>query len=265
MNHVIYMRHGDWYEQEERLAALKRFTTVSTRTAIPRGSLVIPRYSALPFYQELEEDCKNLNSKLINTYQEHMYVADIMNWYQDLKEITPLTLETWNMDMPGSWVVKGKTNSRKNQWQQRMFVPTAKDIPRIVGSLYADDLIASQGVVVRQYVPLKKLGEGINGMPISHEWRFFILDKQILAAGYYWASEPDTDPSSQYDSYPWEAGQLVQEVIRRVGDKIRFYVVDVAETVYDEWIVIELNDGQQSGLSMINPDSFYNNLKERLG
>jgi hypothetical protein len=265
MKTAIYMREGDWYEQEERLAAKQYFETVPVRTSLPKNSLVIPRYSALPFYKELEQDCANLESKLINSYQEHLYVADILNWYEDLKDITPLTLATWYLpSMSGSWVVKGKTNSRKHQWKNRMFAKTAQDIPRVVSSLYEDDLIASQGVVVRQYVPLVRLGEGINDMPVSHEWRFFILDQQILAAGYYWASEPDTDPSKNYETYPWDAGTLVQEVIRRVGNKIRFYVVDVAEKEDGGWLVMELNDGQQSGLSTIDPYKFYRSLKEKL-
>jgi hypothetical protein len=259
------MRQGDWYEQEERQAAEKYFFVTPNRMSIPANSLVIPRYSALPFYQELEEDLTYCDSKLINTYKEHLFVADIMNWYPVLKDLTPLTLETWYIpSLTGSWVVKGKTNSRKHHWAQRMFCPTPQDIPARLNYLLADDLIASQGVVLRQYIPLKKLGEGINNLPISHEWRFFILDQKILAAGYYWASEPETDTSSQYDSYPWDAGQLVQEVIKRVKDKIRFYVVDVAETADGKWIVIELNDGQQSGLSMINPNQFYRTLYENL-
>lgn len=39
-----------------------------------------------------------------------------------------------------------------------------------------------------------------------------------------------------------------------------FYVIDVAKTVYGEWIVIEMNDAQMSGLSMVEPIELYTNL-----
>jgi len=41
-------------------------------------------------------------------------------------------------------------------------------------------------------------------------------------------------------------------------------VVDVARTESGEWIVIELNDGQQSGLSDNDPDQLYSNMKKML-
>jgi hypothetical protein len=51
-------------------------------------------------------------------------------------------------------------------------------------------------------------------------------------------------------------------VIDRVGDRANFYAVDVAQTVAGDWIVIELNDGQMSGLSENDPEILYCNLLE---
>jgi hypothetical protein len=39
-----------------------------------------------------------------------------------------------------------------------------------------------------------------------------------------------------------------------------FAVFDVAQTEAGNWILIELNAGIQSGLSMIDSDEFYKNL-----
>ena len=39
-----------------------------------------------------------------------------------------------------------------------------------------------------------------------------------------------------------------------------FFVLDIAEKRDGGWILIEMNDGQMSGLSMNDPDIFYKNL-----
>lgn len=54
--------------------------------------------------------------------------------------------------------------------------------------------------------------------------------------------------------------EFIQEVIEKIGDEVPFYVVDVAKTDEGNWIVIELNDGQMSGLSANPPKIFYKNL-----
>jgi len=56
----------------------------------------------------------------------------------------------------------------------------------------------------------------------------------------------------------------LQEVIDKVSSFVRFFVIDVARTAEGKWIVVELNDGQQSGLSAIKPDDLYKNLKDSL-
>lgn len=261
MHPVVYFRTGLWSEEAEFNACQKYFDTVRYRTEIPGGSLVIPRYSMLPFAFELSKDVENCNSTLINTVDQHEYVADIRRYYPDLEGITPKTWTTWN-DLPeGSYVVKGSTNSRKHEWNTRCFCKTKADIPRVANSLYDDDLIRDQGIVVREYIPLVTYGEGLNGMPITNEWRFFVLDGKILVGGYYWASEPDCCPGDPM-SPPEDAIAMVEEALTRVGDKIRFFVVDVGETQAGGWIVIELNDGCMSGPSMIDYEVLYKKLAE---
>ena len=260
---VVYFRFGaNLADDEEVEAAQRYFPIVRLRTEIPYTTrLVIPRYSALPFYEELEADVANRGCRLVNTYAQHRFVADVTAYEPLLFGITPRTWTSWS-DLPkGAYVVKGRTNSRKHEWRDRMFAPTRADVPRVARSLLDDDLIRSQGLVAREYVPLVRLGDGINGLPISNEWRFFVLDGEIPVSGFYWASEPETCPCPET---PDGAVALVQEAIRRVGLRCRFYVVDVAETLSGRWIVIELNDGQQSGPSMADVDLLYGRLAETL-
>lgn len=248
-------------EEQEKIEAAKFFNIVEQRVLCPKDSIVIGRYSVLPFYKELEEDLKYLNSKLINSYREHRYVADIQNWYYDLEDMTPKTwfrLEDVPIKQDGSFILKGETNSRKALWNTHMFAKTRSDITNIACKLMDDSLIGSQNIYCRQFEPLISFGNGMNDIPISKEFRFFVCDKKVIASGFYW-SEQDFVLSS--DEVPIT---FINEIIDRIGDNIRFFVVDVGQKVDGNWIVIELNDGQMSGLSCCNANELYSNLNNIL-
>lgn len=255
---IILFREDRDTEEEYWVLCRSGLSYTKYRMTIPDNSLVIGRYSVLPFYKELEEElltCRS--SKLINSYRQHRYIADITQWYQDVKEYTPETFETWG-DLPeGSYVVKGKTNSRKFQWDSMMFAETREDIPRIVGSLLKDALIQDQGIIVRRYVPLKRIDYGINGLPITREWRCFFLGESLVASGFYWASHPECHQGA----LPLEAEKFVKKIAKTIAKNTNFFVLDVAEKAEGGWILIEINDGQMSGLSCIDPEVFYQDLK----
>ena len=250
-------------DTEEYDAANSFFDVYTARCTIPHDSLVIPRYSALPFYRELEVDMAAIGCKLINNYVQHRYVADIGNYYPDIQDCTPKTwVNDWVGAPEGAYVVKGRTNSRKMRWNTMMFAKNKAAVPEVVKRLLSDTYIAEQGLVVREYRPLRSFDVGINDVPITNEWRFFILNGSVLLGGYYWSIEPLCCPTSPMDP-PQGARDLAFTIAKRLGDKIPFFVVDVAETAEGKWIVIELNDGQMSGLSMIEPLEFYKQLRAR--
>ena len=267
MKPIIYFR-PDLAFDDERKAAERHFTVVGRRTALmtalDASVLVIPRYSALPYNQELCEDLEALGSVPINTHKQHCYVADLRNWYYDLGDVTPRTWFAMDQlpDDGGPFVLKGQTNSKKFQWDTHMFAENKRAAMDVFCRLSIDGHVGVQQIYARQYVPLKKLDEGLHGLPISEEYRFFVLDGQILAGGFYWASNAD-DLVGQYDHNDVPL-YFLDAVIARVSPHIRFWVVDVARTAAGEWIVVELNDAQQSGLSCIDPDVFYGALASQL-
>ena len=62
---------------------------------------------------------------------------------------------------------------------------------------------------------------------------------------------------------------FLNTVIRKVQDTCiceppNFYVIDVAKTARKDWVVIELNYGGQSGLSMNDSGELYGNLRKNL-
>ncbi len=255
-------------DMEGELAeAAKHIETVDSRMLIPDDSLVIARYSALPWYQELERDLAHKNSKLLNSYREHKFIADLVEWggqHGVLKGLTPQSWTNW-FRLPDnmSFIVKGRTNSRKQNWNSQMFCETKADVSRVAATLMNDSLIMDQGVIVREYVPLKRLDTGLNGLPITNEWRtFWVKDRNgeihQLCSGYYWqASHPDAEKDSSYSDV---AAKLVRKAAEIVSEYCTFFVLDVAETETGDWIIIEVNDAQMSGLCGCSAEELYSNL-----
>lgn len=271
---TILFRAGIPEQNEVEGAQLSGFRVVFQRTDLQEGDLVIPRYSALPFYQELEQDVKNLGAKLLNTYSQHRYVADLKNWYQDFQNIgyngSPITPHTWfslhEIPENGPFVVKGETNSKKNMWSTCMFAENKKDAIDVASRLVTDSYLGDQEIYVRSFVPLAQFGLAIGGLPITEEYRFFVLNGKVMASGFYWSEHVDwlrdkhnfiPDPMRVPDGF-------IGTVLATVGQRIPFYVFDVGRLSNNDWVLIELNDGQMSGLCEIDPSVLYQNVGKEL-
>lgn len=266
MRHVIlYRRCNSLAEDEREIQAIRDagFTLLFNRTQVQKGDLILPRYSCLPFYKELEEDIRCVGAKLLNTYQQHRYIADLQNWVSDLQELTP---ETWDNipDLPeqGAFVLKGETNSKKGNWKTHMFAPDKQTAKEIFFRLQDDGLIGQQKIFIRKFVPLYTYMHDAVGMPVTKEFRFFICDGKVLSSGFYWSSHIDDIPSiPSVDEVPTE---FLQEVINRIDHQARSYVVDVWITQEGKPIVGELNEFAMSGLSENDPNILYPALKKHL-
>lgn len=257
---ILYRESRETMHWGELAAATKHFDCIESRMMIQSGDLVIGRYSVLPFYKEQERDIKLAGAQLINNFEQHNYIADLKNWVYDLKELTP---ETWDrlIDLPDdcSFVLKGETNSRKHEWNTMMFAKDKKAACEVHSLLCKDGLIGYQDIYIRKYYPLKTYMISIQGLPITHEFRFFVCYGQVLCGGYYWSNYvDDLSAVPDIDDVPKD---FLQEVIKRVGNKTNFYTIDVAQTADGQWIVIELNDGQMAGLQENLPEELYFNLK----
>jgi ATP-grasp domain, R2K clade family 3 len=263
---VLYRDCSELYPNEKD-AIEANFICETSRMKIGENKLVIGRYAVLPFYKELEDDLALINSKLINSYSQHQYVANLQNWFDDFKLITP---HTWFRleDIPdkGPFVIKGLTNSRKNLWKSHMFAENKKEAIEVASRLYDDSLISQQGICVREYIPLVNFGYDLGGAPIAEEYRFFFLDGEVLCGAFYWSSHIGMI-KEKYGSIP-SASVVPKNMLNKIGiilrNKIRFAVADIAKTQDGSWILIELNDAQMSGLSENDPQELYKRMKEVL-
>jgi hypothetical protein len=240
------------------------FPAYTSRSRIPPNSLVIGRYSVLPFYQEVFTDITFNNSKLINSVSEHNYVADLGNYYSDLENFT---FQTWySLDqVPKSeapFILKGATNSLKNQFLTKMYAETWEDAVKVHVALQQDSLVGTQHIYIRRYEELYRLGTTLTGLPITKEFRYFVCHGQILTGGFYWdAFSEDLPYIPDISEVPLS---WLNEVISIVSPNVPFFVIDVAQTADGKWKVVELNDGQMSGLSGNRAEDLYSNLTEVL-
>lgn len=261
MKPVILFR-SDRDTEEELDIARQYFDVYTCRSEIPPDSLVIGRYSVLPYYTELERDIQFNGSRLINNRYEHKWIAGF-GWYEALKDYTFRSWDdcTFSQDNhPGPFVVKGRTNSRKHQWDRLMFAKDRRAASDLAAELSGDPLIGPQGIIYREYVPLKTFMNGVGGVPITNEWRFFCLGSEVVSYGYYW-SNVDYETFTIPDFLPGEAWQLAQTCMSIAKEHTNAYVLDIAEKESGGWILVEVNDLQCSGLSCNYPHHFYKNLR----
>jgi hypothetical protein len=262
MRPVVLFRPVDM-DDDELSACKKQFPTFRERTAIQPDDLVICRYSCLPFFEAIQADVDYVGAKLINNYREHNYIADIRNWVEDLKDLTP---KTWyrleDIDEEGPYVLKGKTNSRKADWSNMMYAKDLHAAREVYWKLSTDGLIGHQEICIRKFVPLHTYITGLNGIPVTKEFRFFCLYGQILCGAFYWSNYVDdlpSEPKPEPKHY-----EFVQKILDRVKHRTNFVVIDIAETAAGDEIVVELNDAQMSGLSMNDPNKLYVAIAEAI-
>ena len=259
---VILFRNSLAMEGEQAICA-KHMPVFESRTSIPKHRTVIGRYSTLPYYEELQQDLQINGCQLINSTRAYAWVADVMAWSLALEGLTPRSWDGWSgLPATGSFVLKGRTNSRKHQWRTHMFAANRAEVPLVAARLMDDSLIREQGIIVREYLPLRTLGVGINDLPITNEWRTFWLvvggQPHLLSKGFYWqASHPELEAVAVWTA---EAETLCHEAVQRIQEEapeLRFFVLDVAQLRTGAWTIIEINDGQMSGLCGCVPEALY--------
>lgn len=257
MEPVLLVRRETMGKYECEFAA--RHFRVEESRVMCRDSLVIGRYSVEPMYDELDRDLQLLGSRLVNTPEQHRWITSF-GYYQQLRDFTPATWDETNIHdcrHRGPFVVKGKTSSKKWQWKSHMFAKTKAAALKLAERLKEDAEIARQGVIFREFVPLKTFGFGHEEMPFTNEWRFYYWGTRRLAHAFYWSV---SDYSSQA-SITSEALTLAERVAAIAARFVKFFAFDLAETADGRWILIEINDGQTSVPGEHDLDELYGNLK----
>lgn len=153
-------------------------------------------------YQELYKSLKQANYIMINTPEEYANLTFLPNWYEKINDLTPqvyYTNEECNKGeiiyylslLEKSAIVKDYVKSRKTEWLEACYI---KDTTNIRSSMEVINTFIerqgenlSGGVVLRQFVDLKKIGfDEEKQMPLSEEYRIFVYNKKVFVALDYW-------------------------------------------------------------------------------
>lgn len=108
------------------------------------------------------------------------------------------------------------------------------------------------GIALREFENLNSIGfHDISGMPNSEEYRVFVFKKHILVMDNYWSKNANQILSES--EIEW-----IQSLIERIESN--FVTIDLARNENGTLIVMELGDGQVSGLQEIDSKYFYQRI-----
>ena len=124
-----------------------------------------------------------------------------------------------------------------------------------------DSILSWQKAAVREYVMLQAIDEDSfpDLVPISYEFRFFYFEGKCMAYGPYW-----------YMGHKYSLSKRELQDVLKLTDwaaqrlAVPFPAIDVAKTSSGEWIIIEVNDAQESGFAGVNPLVLWNNTIESM-
>lgn len=247
-------------------AAAVRFTPPGPQRVVYRGWMLRPQRYA-PLHDALvARGLSPLTSPAAYQATHHLPA-----WYPHVEGLTPRS--RWVVDAPlvegaveaacafgdAPLVVKDFVKSEKHLWAEACFVPRASDgaaVARVVSRFLAErggDL--EGGVVLREFVDLERLGaHPRSGMPLAVEARVFLLDGAPALVLPYWEGT-------------WVPAPPVERflpALARVG--ARFMTADLARRADGEWLLLEVGDGQVSGLPEdAAPIDLYRALAAALG
>lgn len=219
----------------------------SNCTAIYRGWMLSPS-DYLRFYNEL----LSYNIILLTSYDEYYNTHCFVNSYDKIAKYTPETI--WFID-DINWNLVRKSFDK---FIVKDFVKSVKgfDFPEYLDSSLSDNALNwfidkfkdlrgelfTGGIILKEYVKLDK----------RHEFRAFYMKGEVAFI---------------YDSVGHsDAPDLVNDLANKLCNlDSHFYTIDFAKLENGDYIVVEIGDGQVSGVPFDEiADKLYSNLKERL-
>ncbi len=205
---------------------------------------------------------------LLHTPDQHQTAMEFDHFYPLLGDLTPASAVAGTVEealVAGARLgyplfVKGAVKSSKEQGWSACVAPDAAALERLAGDLLARPGRSRGKVVLRQLAELRQSGAAPGGFPLGREYRVFVYAGRVLASGYYWDERADPFPLTSADRRAQT--ELALEAARRVGAP--FLAVDLAQRADGAWIVIEVGDGQFSGLSHVPVLELWSGLLEQV-
>ena len=201
--------------------------------------------------------------QLINTPKEYAKYHLLPGWYKDFERCTPCSIwsESKNIEdalrltdgLEGAFIIKDYVKSRKHEWYDACFIKDIRDkenTERVINNfINRQDSNLEGGVVLRKFESLKSIGNHKDsGMPISEEYRIFVFKGEVLIADNYWNDSGELNITE--DEYT-----LIESIISKIESS--FITIDFARKTDGNLIIMEMGDGQVSGLQQMEKYEFY--------
>lgn len=227
---------------------------------------VLLRIGAIDDYSNVENDLKKNGCILWVDERSHVQCSTIENWYPLLKEHTPRTevfdelpsIDVLEKKFKFPVFIKGNRQTSRHKRSQ-CIINNPDEYESLRNEWNKDDILFWQKVAIREYVPLKEIDSTSypDMIPISYEFRFFYFLGKCVAHGPYWTLGKKYDlPKEEYE----KVKELTDWAEKQLSSA--FVAIDVAQTADGEWIIIEVNDAQESGYGGVNPISLWTGIVE---
>lgn len=192
-------------------------------------------------YAELEKALAVRGCALLTTAPDYRRAHELPCWYEEFAELTPRSVWCDGVPKdigalaarlgPGPGIVKDYVKSRKHEWHEACYLPELTDrdhLASVVGRFVElQGSFLAGGVVLRSFEPFVPTGEA----------RVWWVDGEAVLV----TAHPDTP-----DRLPDPPLGPVREAVRRLGP--RWVTTDLALREDGVWRVVEVGDGQVSGL-----------------
>lgn len=278
-NHPLYQRKSDEDYEAEYIAAKESGYNVALFSyedmelgklslygdeikglTIYRGWMMKPQ-----MYRAFYDQCKRNDIILINDRTRYEECHLLPNWYDKVFPNTAKSVWTEGNDIEkavalltqigSDAIVKDFVKSRKHEWYEACFVPADKTdgekVIRTFAKRQGDNLVG--GIVIREFLELKKAGfHKQSGMPISEEYRVVVALGKVISVTAYWEGQTEEEIE--------KIGAFALECTKKI--RSNFYTVDVAVKSSGEPVVMEVGDGQVSGLQEETPEKYYKCMRK---
>ena len=241
-------------------------TFFSCRHPLYRPELIqcIGRFGVTDDYADLYESLKAKGTSLIHTPDQHLLASELTHWYPLLEDITPRSLwfdrpppaEEIEQHFSYPIFIKGSRQTSKHR-ADLSIVRSRDEYERTVSEYLSNPILHWQQFVCREFVKLRPVSvkRKTDKIPPSFEFRTFWWRGECVGSGVYWAAFADY---SWTDAEKFAALTVARTAAERID--VPFLVIDIAQTINGEWIVIECNDAQESGYAAIAPIALWQNI-----
>ena len=224
---------------------------------------VVGRVGAFEDYAARYEELLGGGMRLVHTPDEHLRCSDLTQWYPLIEDMTPRSL--WFDEVPDAgevgrtlgWPVFVKGARQTSRHRRSLSIIDGPDAFSAAMAAYRDDpILRWQRVACREFVPLRRVED-----PAPGPHPKLVRVSYVLVAGEACRIRPllVAGPPLPGSEEERETGlSVAREVASRLD--VAFLVVDIAQALDGRWIVIECNDGQESGYAGVSPLGLWQNI-----